>query len=433
MESMLLKNGTVITEAGEETMDVLVQDGVIHRGASAISNQQSAILDASGLLIFPGLIDCHVHFREPGLTHKATMASESASALAGGVTTVCEMPNTVPPTTTVEAFLEKVRIANRSASLTAIDIRFFFGATKPEHLAELEKLFTDPSLEEAKKRCSGLKIYFDHSTGNQGADAEVIEKAFALAGRIGFTVVCHCEDAAMNAVAAASHPLRTVADHSLRRPPEAEEKAIAEAIGYAKKHRAHLHVAHLSTKQGIALVRDAKKRGIDVTCEVAPHHLFLSTEDYARLGGFAKMNPPLRSSEHVEALWAGIADQTVDCVATDHAPHTRAEKADPDPAKVPSGVPGVATMLPLLLGAASRKRLSYADIVRLCFANPNRIFGLGKQGIREGAPADLVLIDPAAAWTIRFSDLRSACDWTPFEGVETVGRVKEVLRHGRTF
>ncbi len=432
MKNLAIINGTIVTEAGEERRDLLIEDGVIRFAAPDTPHAASDIIDAAGRLIFPGFIDCHVHFREPGLTRKSTMASESRSALVGGVTTVCEMPNTVPPTVTVDAFLEKVRLANHSASLMAgelpIDIRFFFGATAASHLSELERLFTDPSLSEAKNRCSGLKLYFDHSTGNQGADRDVIESAFALAGRLGFTVVCHCEDAEMNAAAARQHPLRMIADHSSRRPPEAEEKAIAEAIGYAKKHGARLHIAHLSTAQGIALVRQAKKERAAVTCEVAPHHLFLSTEDYARLGGFGKMNPPLRPREHVRALWAGLADGTVDCVATDHAPHTRGEKTDPDPSQVPSGVPGVATMIPLLLTAAAEKRLTYPDIARLCFANPNGIFGLGKRGLVEGAPADLVLVDPLAEWSVRAQDLQSACNWTPFEGAELTGRIERVIR-----
>lgn len=387
------------------------------------------------MITLPGLTDCHVHFREPGFEHKATMASESLSALAGGVTCVCEMPNTNPPTTTIAALADKVRraeeLATRNPQLATFDIHFFFGITEAAHLHAFTELLDSTAADPVRlrERCCGLKLYFDHSTGDQKVEAELLDSIFALCARHGVVAVCHCEDPASNAHAAAEHPSGDVALHSLRRPPEAEAISIERAIQLARAHGTHLHVAHLSTRQGLQLVRDAKAEGLTVTCEVAPHHLFLTVDDYEQLGTFAKMNPPLRTAEHRDALWAGILDGTVDCIATDHAPHTREEKLAGDPLKAPSGVPGVETMLPLLLSVAaghwphprSRKpevssQFTVEHIARLCHDNPNRIFGLHPK------PASIT-VDPDAEWIIRGRELHSKCGWTPYEGWRVKGKV----------
>ncbi len=417
MTSLFISGGTIISSSGQSKTDLLIENGVVTEIGSAIRHSQSAILDASGLLIFPGLIDCHVHFREPGLTHKATMKSESASALAGGVTTVCEMPNTVPPTVTVDAFAEKVRLAN---SIKGIDLRFFFGITERKHIEELRALMADKTL---GSRCCGVKLYLDHSTGNQKIDGGIVDEVFAVCAELDLTLVAHCEDAEMNA--AASDGLRDssdIHDHSRMRPPESEAKAVEYAIGKAKKHGTRFHVAHLSTRGGLDHVCAAKKAGLSVTCEVAPHHLFLSTEDYDHLGALGKMNPPLRDREHVDALWEGVRDGSVDCISTDHAPHTLEEKSVQNPLKAPSGVPGVETMLPLLLTA-----LPPEDVLRLCFMNPNNIFRLGKTEIAQGEAVNLIVVDPKAQWTIRAADLHSACGWTPYEGLPVQGKVVRTI------
>jgi dihydroorotase len=407
-------------------------------------------------ITLPGLIDCHVHFREPGLEQKGTMKTEAAAARAGGVTTVCEMPNTIPPTVTVAALADKVRRADALRSAQGdnfIDIHFFFGATEEAHLHTLRELWTGSSaeLQRLKKRCCGLKLYLDHSTGDQKAPAGVIDQAFAMCAELGIVTVCHCEDSEMNQKAKSGLSGRNDMEaHSEMRPPESEAKSIKEALALAKKHGTHLHVAHLSTAQGIELVRQAKKDGITVTCEVAPHHLFLTVDDYQHLGAYGKMNPPLRTRDHQEALWQGIADRTVDCISTDHAPHTKQEKdvtlssTKGDITKIPSGVPGVETMLPLLLTVVNGKwpnphdnewkivngkwkipssifhfPFSISDIIRLCFENPNRIFNLGKDR------TETIAVDLEAEWTIKAADLHSKCGWTPYEGWKVMGKVLE--------
>ncbi|MBI1813039.1 dihydroorotase family protein, partial [Candidatus Peregrinibacteria bacterium] len=347
---MLIENGIIrqIIAKGEWRMANEKSNSQI-----AIRKSQIAFIDASGLLLFPHLIDCHVHFREPGYPQKATMKSEAASAKAGGIGTVCEMPNTDPPTVTIAALADKVRRANE---ITDCDIRFFFGVTKSEHLIAARELWmgTSDGLKRLRAHCCGVKIYFDHSTGDQGVEIDLLDEVFRVCRELSIPLVGHCEDPAINAEAKAKHASSGKGPaelHSLIRPPESEAKAIAYALSLVRKHGTAFHVAHLSTKEGLELVRQAKADRLPVTCEVAPHHLFLSTYDddnHSFLGTLAKMNPPLRTMDHRKALWEGIADRTIDCIASDHAPHALEEKNEGRPLDAPSGVPGVETLLPLL-------------------------------------------------------------------------------------
>ena len=357
------------------------------------------------------------------------MVSEAESAREGGVVCVCEMPNTNPPTVTIAALADKVR---RAAEIEDCDIRFFFGVTEEAHLHTLKELWTGQSeeLQRLKKRCCGVKLYLDHSTGNQKVDGGIVEEIFQTCAELSIPLIAHCESPEIND--AAKHFLyekggedavnADVSLHSLMRPSASEQEAITYAVEMVRKTGAALHVAHLSTAQGLDVVRDAKTEGLPVTCEVAPHHLFLSIEDYDALGTLAKMNPPLRTLSDQQALWRGIEDGTVDCIATDHAPHTLKEKQISPPMSAPSGVPGVETLLPLLLTAASGKwadrKITVDQIVTLCFENPNRIFQLGRNPDQH-----TITVDLDKAWAIRAADLHSACDWTPFEGWEVQGKI----------
>lgn len=435
MSSLLLQGGTVVTDRGMAAQDLFVQDGRVLEGDGTDATER---IDAQGKLLLPGLIDCHVHFRDPGLTHKATMASEAFAARAGGVLTVCEMPNTVPPTVTVAALADKVR---RAALINDCDIRFFFGMTEAIHLATFRELM-ESSAEESQRlrsRVCGVKLYLDHSTGNQKAADEVIADVFAACAQLDVVLVAHCEDPATNAAAALQLQRTDIAAHSLRRPAQAEVIAVENAIALARTHGTKLHVAHLSTEGALDAVKKAKEEGLPVTCEVTPHHLFLTTDDYETLGTRGKMNPPLRSTEHRDALWRGIEHGIVDCISTDHAPHTLEEKEITPPLDAPSGVPGVETMVPLLLSVAGGRwphpsshspvlRFTYQDIVRLCFTHPNDIFSLGKEPLVPGACPSVLMIDPAKQWTIRGQELHSACKWTPFEGWTVKGWVEKVVQ-----
>lgn len=416
MPSLLIQNGQLVTEQGINRASILIENDVITniyepetRNQKPETSSEVELVDATDLLIFPGLIDCHVHFREPGNTDAEDMESGAASAVAGGITTVCDMPNTNPPTCTREALADKIERAKR---IKGCDIRFFFGVTEMNHLKELEGV--DP------EDICGVKLYFDHSTGNQKTDESVIEEVFKFCKKMDLVVVCHAEDADIN-------------EKDPTRPPESEMIATQRAIELARKHGTKLHIAHISTSQGVDLVRQAKNDGLPVTCEAAPHHLFMTVDDFKKLGSLAKMNPPLRTVDHVEALWAGIGDGTIDCVASDHAPHTleakkcallergvlSGAKDDESRDSTPSGVPGVETMLPLLLNAGIEPQ----RILSLCFTLPNHIFSLGKPGIQVGKPADLTLVNPRQTETIHGKELKSKCGWTPYEGREVTGQV----------
>lgn len=379
------------------------------------------------LLHFPKLIDCHVHFREPGFPQKATMATEAQSANSGGVGTVCEMPNTNPPTNSIAALQDKVV---RAEAIKALDIRFFFSVTQPEHLEDIKQIWLEktPELAKLKKRVCGIKLFLENSTGNLKTDAKFVPTIFKEAAAIQIPVTCHCEDAAMNSAANTIETDTSVQSHSRRRPPESEGVSIQYACTLAKKYGGQLHIAHLSTLQGLAAVRKAKADKVLVTCEVAPHHLFLSTEDYDTLGTLCKMNPPVRDIKHSKALWEGILDGSIDCISTDHAPHTRQEKAIQPPLEAPSGVPGTATMLPLLLTVAANKwphptskrpiglgTFTYQDIVQLCFTAPNTIYNLKKDVL------DTITIDPIKEWIIKGALLHSQCSWTPYENWHVQG------------
>lgn len=426
MTSTLIKGGTVITAKGSVRADILKVDGVITK-IGVVVDTADELINAVGHVVFPGLIDCHVHFREPGFEHKATMKSEAASARAGGVTCVCDMPNTDPPTTTIIALSDKIR---RAREVTDCDIRFFFGVTSGIHLATLKDLWTSNSeeLQQFKKYCCGVKLFLDHSTGNQKIEEDLLDEVFLACAECHIPIIAHCEDPQMNADALAANSETDVSAHSAIRTSKSEATAIKKAIALVKIHGTAFHVAHLSSKRGLDLIVAAKKEGLPVTCEVAPHHLLLSELDYKTLGTLCKMNPPVRTVADNEALWQALEDGTIDCVATDHAPHTLAEKKEWEmhpgmsALDAPSGVPGVETALPILL-----YRLQPERIHALMFHNPNRIFGLGKEDLVVGSHADIVIVDPLVKREIHAADLHSKCGWTPFEGREVRGQVVRVV------
>ena len=372
-------------------------------------------LDAAGRLLLPGMVDVHVHFREPGFPEKETWTTGSRSAAAGGVTTVVDQPNTSPTTTTGEAFDDKADRARTAHVDWGIN-----GGVVPGW--EPEALFDRPLFALGE-------VFLADSTGDMGIEAALFAEAVGLAAEAGVPVTVHAEDAERFDGAARGRD--DVDAWSTYRRPEAEVAAVERAAAVAADHDADLHVAHASTPEGV----DAAKGG-GLTCEVTPHHLFLSRDDLDDLGTFGKMNPPLRSEARRVALFDRVVDGTVDLVATDHAPHTRAEKAT-GVWDAPSGVPGVETALPLLLEAARQGQLTHERVRDLTAANPARVFGLPAKGrIEAGRDADLVCVDPDASRDIRSDDLHSKCGWTPFEGRHgvfpewTMVRGRFAYRHG---
>jgi dihydroorotase len=403
MTTTLIRSGTIVTAEGVSQKDILIEgESIIAVGPALTAPPDSRVVDAAGLLIFPGLVDPHVHLREPGGEHKEDLITGTQAALAGGFTTVLAMPNTSPPLTDSRTLSRAHALA---AEKVVCDVGFYAGATNAnaEDVANLAGAV-------------GLKLYMGSSTGDL-----LVADLTAQAGhfeRYPGMVAVHAEDEA-----AVIH----FAMRGMRRPPICAALAVSRALALAAEYGTRLHICHVSTAHELALIRDAKARGVNVTCEVTPHHLFLSTEDSARLGALAQMNPPLRAPGDVQALWENL--DVIDCLATDHAPHTLEEKRSASP---PSGVPGLETALPLMLSAAHEERVSLSEIARMMAAGPARLFGLSRKGhIRPGCDGDLTLVDPRAEWVVGERPLHTKCGWSPFEGRGVRGCVAHVFLRGQ--
>jgi dihydroorotase (multifunctional complex type) len=401
----LIRNGTVVTPETTNRADILIDGETIKAvGTAPDVPPGTRIVDADGLLIFPGLIDPHVHLREPGGEHKEDFSTGTRAALAGGFTTVLAMPNTRPPLTSRKTLEETLALAT---SKTVCDFGLFVGAT------------ADNSVEAAEmEKPVGLKLYMGSSTG----DLLVADLAGQLAHfkRYPGLIAVHAED---------EEAVATFAAQDRRRPPLCAALAVTRALALAERLKRRLHICHISTAQELGLIRDAKARGVPVTCEVTPHHLFLNVADEARLGSLGRMNPPLRSSGDIQALWDSL--DIIDCLATDHAPHTLEEKGSPTP---PAGVPGLETALPLILTAISSNadQLSLCEVARLMGEGPARIFGIARKGrVAPGYDADLTLVDADVEWTIGERKLLTKCGWSPFKGHKVKGQVERVFLRGQ--
>lgn len=412
---LIIRNGVVVTGAGSAKADIAIAGGRIARVGSLATADAGNVLDARRLHVLPGVIDTHVHFREPGLTHKEDLETGTRAAALGGVTCVFDMPNTSPETTSAERVTEKVKLA-RGRSFA--DHAFFAGATaeNADVLGEIERT----------PGCAGVKIFMGASTGSL-----LIEDDATIARVLGATrrrVAVHAEDEprlrARRIFAEHDRP----ETHGIWRDAECARRAVERIIALARAAKRQVHVLHATTAGEAALLKDAK----DVaTMETTPQHLTLTAPQcYERLKSFAQMNPPIRSEEHRAALWAAIAAGVLDTVGSDHAPHTREEKEKPYPAS-PSGLPGVQTMLPLMLNHVAEGRLTLERLVQLLCENPARVFGIaGKGRIAEGFDADFALVDPSARQTLRNQDMASRCGWTPFDGMKVQGRVIATVLRG---
>ncbi|MFC6974758.1 dihydroorotase [Halomicroarcula sp. GCM10025709] len=359
------------------------------------------VLDAAGKRLFPGAIDVHVHFRQPGYPHKETWETGSRAAAAGGVTTVVDQPNTDPPTVDGAAFDQKAEFAADSL----IDWGINGGVTAD----------WDPDSLLARRLFALGEVFLADSTGDMGIDTDLFAEAVDAATEAGVPVTVHAEDATkFNEDARA----RDDADAwSAYRTAEAEAAAVERACAIARDRDARIHIAHTSTPEGIDIASEA-----GMTTEVTPHHLLLSRKDLDELGTLGRMNPPLRRESRRRKVYERVADGTVDMIATDHAPHTRAEK-DASIWDAPSGVPGVETMLPLLLAEARDPDtpLSYERVRDLTAATPAAVFDVPQKGaIEPGRDADLVLVDTTETTEIGGEALQTDCGWTPFEGFEGI-------------
>jgi len=403
------------------------QSGKISRlSRSTIPGSFDEKIDCTGLVALPGMVDPHVHFRDPGQTQKEDFYSGSASALAGGTTTVLDMPNNAPPVCSLAQLKEKVAIAKKKA---VCDYGLYFGAT-PQNQAVAAEAVKDPAV-------FALKVYLGSSTGDLLVEHMADFQRHLAAVPSHFPVCVHAED---------EHEIRKLTEefkrrdskgkvdyHNLIRSPTTAAISAEAACDAASKARRGVHICHASTKAELDIVATYKNGGVPVTLEVCAHHLFLTEHDARALGNYGKVNPPLRSRIDVAAVWDELSKvrSPIDCIASDHAPHTPKEK-EQDYWQAPSGVPGVQLRVPLMLDAANRNLVSLAQVVRYCSTNPARIFGLSSKGtLAEGFDADIVLVDLKAEHTVRAEDQLSKAGWTPFEGRKLRGEIKKTILGGR--
>lgn len=382
------------------------------------SLQGKEVIQAKHLALLPGVIDSQVHFRDPGLTHKEDFSTATQGAALGGITSVFDMPNTKPSTTTRELFEEKMKIVSPKAW---VNFGLFVGAT-PSNFAEMENLEQLPG-------CPGIKIFMGSSTGDLLVpDDESLERVLRYGKR---RVIVHSEDEQRLAerkplAEAAAHPRF----HPEWRDVQTAFKSTERLLRLARKTGRRVHVLHVTTAEEMEILKVSKDIA---TVEVLPQHLTLAApECYDRLGSFAQMNPPIRDQRHQEALWKAVLNGTVDVLGSDHAPHTREEKAKPYPT-CPSGMPGVQTILPLMLNHISHGRLPLERLVELMCENPRRVFGCETKGrIEVGLDADFTLVDMKKRKQITNSWIRSKCGWTPFDGMNITGWPVMTIVGGRT-
>ena len=410
---LIIKNADIVTfsetknQMVQERTDIAVQNGKIASLGSLANQTAAKVIDATHLTVLPGVIDSQVHFREPGLTHKEDIESGSLAAILGGVTTYFEMPNTNPPTTTQELFEDKLKIA---AEKSSANYAFFIGGGSEnwEKLSQLENL----------PHCSGIKIFMGSSFGTLLVDQDdLLEKIIKNGKR---RLVVHAEDEArlkerkQIAIDAANPNV-----HHVWRDEESALIATKKVVTLAEKHNRKVHILHISSSEEMAFLREHKRCA---TVEILPQYLTLSApECYERLGSLWQQNPPIRGARHMEFLWKALLDGTVDVIGSDHAPHTLEEKAKPYP-NSPSGVPGVQTLVPLMLDQVHQGKLPLTKFVQLVTENPRKVFDLKNKGrIQVGYDADFTIVDLKRTKKVEKKWLASKTGWSPFEGMSFTG------------
>ena len=417
----IIKGGTIAAVDGAYSADIGISGGRIAEIGVLDGAQAENIIDATHLHILPGVIDTQVHFREPGNEHKEDLASGSEAAVMGGVTALFEMPNTNPTTSSVAAINDKLA---RAKGRMWCDHAFYVGATKDNagQLAELEKI----------PGTAGVKIFMGASTGDLLVDDdEGLRAALASGTR---RVAIHSEDEARMQERLGERIKGDASSHPIWRDEQTAVRATERVLRISKEVNRPIHILHISTAQEMDILRAEKAAGNKLlTVEILPQHLTLSAPDcYERLGAFAQMNPPIRDASHMKGLWAAVNDGTVDVIGSDHAPHTREEKSGVYP-DTPSGMPGVQTLLPLMLNHVAEGRLSLEKLVSLTSAGARRIFGLKDKGaIEVGLHADITFVDLNASWVISDEWLKSRCGWSPFAGNKLKGKPVGTMIRGRT-
>ncbi|MDX1326728.1 MAG: dihydroorotase [Arenibacter sp.] len=422
MGKTILKNATLVNEGQIVTKDILLDGKTIQRIDDHITEAGAKEINLEGKYVLPGIIDDQVHFREPGLTHKGNIATESRAAVAGGITSFMEQPNTNPQTTTIAKLEEKFDIAQQSAFA---NYSFLFGGTN-DNLEELKRL--------DKNACSGVKLFLGSSTGNMLVDnEEVIEKIFKNTELV---ISAHCEDEATIRRNMALYTERYGDDipmkyHPLIRSEEACYLSSSKAIALAEKTGARLHVFHVSTGKETSLFRnDIPLEQKKITAEVCIHHLWFSEEDYETKGTHIKWNPAVKTAADRDQLWEALLDDRIDVIATDHAPHTLEEKNNLY-TSAPSGGPLVQHALPAMLENYHSGKISLEKIVEKMCHNPAKLFQIEKRGfIREGYFADLVVVDLNSPWKVTQENIAYKCGWSPFQGDSFQAKISHTFVNG---
>jgi dihydroorotase len=425
MSSILIKNGQVVNRGKIETKDILIKNGFIERIDNQINSPADKVIDATGKHVLPGIIDDQVHFREPGLTHKATIFTESRAAIAGGVTSFMEMPNVIPATLTQELLEAKYQIG---AATSLANYSFFMGASN-DNLEEVLK--TNP------KNVCGIKAFMGSSTGNMLVDNPVtLESLFSQCPML---IATHCEDEATIKANIAAWKKRAKLDdmvgssviHPILRDVDACFKSSSFAVDLAKKHNTRLHILHITTEKELMLFTNkiplSQKR---ITAEVCVHHLYFNSDQYLTLGNQIKCNPAIKSINDQEALMRGLLDDRLDIIATDHAPHTYEEKQQTY-FSAPAGLPLVQHGLNLMLSFYVKKQISLERIVeKMCHA-PADCFHVEKRGyLDEGNWADVVIVDVKKRWKVSNQNILYKCKWSPLYGKLMQGSIDATIVSG---
>lgn len=425
MFDLIIRNGTLVTSAGRQRLDIAVKDGRIAALGEGNAQAAARVVDAAGLYLLPGLMDTHVHFRDPGLTQKEDFATGSRAALYGGMTYVVDMPNVKPVTSTAERLRARAERARREAS---VEIGFFALLTA-DNLEEMDAL--------KQAGAVGFKIYLGTSVGEIAAPPDgVMLEQFRRAARLGMRIGFHAENNAINDYYTALEQAAGCTDPGAlirARPDFSEEEAVCKAIAYARETGAAIHIYHVSSGKTVDRIREAKAEGIDVTAETCPHYLFLDQADYKRLGVLLKVYPTVKTQWDKEKLWAGLADGTIDMIATDHAPHLPQEKQG-GLWEAMAGVAGVEISARLMLDAVNRGRLTLEQLAAWMSENPARIWGLKERGtVKPGQPANLTAVDLSRRGVIHNARLHGKTNVTAFDGVETIGAPVFSVTGGKLF
>ena len=425
MNTVLIKNAKIVNEGRIFEGDVLIEGEFIKEIAESISHKSSncKVIDAEGNYLIPGAIDDQVHFREPGLTHKGDIASESRAAVAGGITSFIEQPNTVPNAVTQELLEDKYQIA---ANNSYANYSFMMGGTNT-NLEELLK--TNP------KNVAGIKLFLGSSTGNMLVDdEETLEKIFSSTKML---IAVHCEDEGTIKANMARYKEEygddvPVTVHHLIRSEEACYLSSSKAVELAKKTGARLHIFHLSTAKEMELFTNKTPlEEKQITAEVCIHHLLFTNEDYAKKGNFIKWNPAVKTEKDRDALWKALLDDRIDVIATDHAPHTLEEKSA-SYLNAPSGGPLVQHAVVAMFEAYHQGKISIEKIVEKMAHNPAKIFKIEKRGfIKEGYYADLAIVNTAKPWSVQKENLLYKCGWSPLEGTNFKSRISYTFVNGQ--